>query len=76
MKIDNDDTNEVIEEMHRICKFQKDFNIGDVSECEYNDDSNSNKEESSYEKDNEIEQILLVFSYLLQEYNSKENYLL
>ena len=71
MKIDNDDINEVIEEMHRICKFQKDFN-----ECEYNDDSNSNKEESSYEKDNEIEQILLVFSYLLQEYNSKENYLL
>ena len=51
IKIDDEDTNEIIEEEHRRNKFDKEFDIGVVSECEYDDDSSFYKEESSDEED-------------------------
>ena len=44
MKVDSDDINEIIEEVHRKDKFDKQFDIGLMSECEYNEGSNNNKE--------------------------------
>ena len=38
MKIDDEDMNEVIEEIHRRDNFNKLFDIDVVSECEYDDE--------------------------------------
>ena len=43
--------NEIIEEVHSKDKFDKAFNIGVVSKCEYDDSSSNNEEESSDEED-------------------------
>lgn len=44
MKIDNDGINSIIEEVHITNNFEKEFDIAPIFECEYNEDSNSNKE--------------------------------
>ena len=46
IKIDDDDVREIIEEIYRSHKFEKEFNIGLISECE-NDESISEDEEES-----------------------------
>ena len=47
MKIDDDDLYARIEEVYRRDKFDKEFDIGLISECEYNEDSSEIEEESS-----------------------------
>ena len=46
MKIDDEDMREIIEEVYRRDKFDKEFDIGLISECE-GDGSNSEDEEES-----------------------------
>ena len=52
MKIDDDDIREIIEEVYRRDKFDKDFDIGLISECE-EDGSNSEDEEGSSGEDSD-----------------------
>ena len=64
MKVDDNDICEIIESVHRRDKFDIVFDIDIVSECEYNEGSSENEEESSGENDNkeydEIRQRLMV----------------
>ena len=46
MKIDDEDMNEIIEDVHKRDNFNKEFDIGVVSKCEYDDDSSNNEEKS------------------------------
>ena len=46
MKIDDDGVYARIEEVYRRDKFDKEFDIGLISECEYDEDVSKNKEES------------------------------
>ena len=50
MKIDDEDISEIIEEVYRRDKFDKEFDIGLISECE-EDGSNSEDEEESSDED-------------------------
>ena len=52
MKIDDDDICEIIEEVYRRDKFDKEFDIGLISECE-EDGSNSEDEEESSGEDSD-----------------------
>jgi len=52
MKIDDDDICEIIEEVYRRDKFDKEFDIGLISECE-EDESNSEDEEESSGKNSD-----------------------
>ena len=52
MKIYDHDIYEIIEEVQRRDKFDKDFDSGVISECEYNKDSSENEERSSGESNN------------------------
>ena len=47
MKIYDDDVCEIIEEVYRRDKFDKEFNIGLISECEDDERISEDKEESS-----------------------------
>ena len=47
MKIDDDDVFEIIAEVHRRDKFDKEFNIGLIFECEYDENTRENEEKSS-----------------------------
>ena len=49
MKIDDNDVCEIIEEGHRRDKFDKDFDIGLISECEENENNSEDEEETSGE---------------------------
>ena len=53
MKIYDHDIYEIIEEVQRRDKFDKDFDTGVISKCEYNKDSSENEERSSGESNNE-----------------------
>ena len=53
MKIDDDGICEIIEQVHRRDKFDKEFDIRLISECEYDEDSSENKVEGSGESNNE-----------------------
>ena len=44
MKVNNDDTTEIIEEVYSRYKFDKEFYIGIISECKNDEDSSSNEE--------------------------------
>ena len=61
MKIDDDDVCEIIKEMYRRDKLNKEFDIGLISECEYDEDISENEEESSGD---ELESSLLVFTFV------------
>ena len=50
MKIDDEDIKEIIEEVYRRDKFDKEFDIGLILECE-EDGSNSEDEEESSDED-------------------------
>ena len=50
MKIDDEDIREIIEEVYRRDKFDKEFDIGLISECE-EDGSNSEDEEEISSED-------------------------
>ena len=52
MKIDDDDICEIIKEVYRRDKFDKEFDIGLISECE-EDGSNSEGEEESSGEDSD-----------------------
>ena len=52
MKIDDDDICEIIEAVYRRDKFDKEFDIGLISECE-EDGSNSEDEEESSGEDSD-----------------------
>ena len=52
MKIDDEDVKEIIEEVYRRNKFDKEFDIGLISECE-EDGSNSEDEEESSDEDSD-----------------------
>ena len=52
MKIDDEDIKEIIEEVYRRDKFNKDFDIGLISKCE-EDGSNSEDEEESSDEDSD-----------------------
>ena len=52
MKIDDDDVCEIIEEVYRRDTFDKEFDIGLISECE-EDGSNSEDEEESSGKNSD-----------------------
>ena len=47
MKIDDDDICEIIEEVYRRDKFDKEFDIGLISECKNDESISEDKEESS-----------------------------
>ena len=47
MKIDDDDVCEIIEEVYRRDKFDKEFNIGLISECEDDENISEDEEECS-----------------------------
>ena len=49
IKIDDDDICEIIEEVYRRDKFDKEFDIGLISECEEDGSNSEDKEESSGE---------------------------
>ena len=49
MKIDDEDIKEIIEEVYRRDKFDKEFDIGLISECEENGSNSEDEEESSDE---------------------------
>ena len=75
MKVDDNDICEIIESVHRRDKFDIVFDIDIVSECECNEGSSENEEESSGENDNkeydEIRQRLMAVIFLLYEYYSE-----
>ena len=75
MKIDDNDECEIIEEVYRRDKFDKEFDIGMISECEYDEKSSEDEKWSSGESNNEdgdeLRQILLVVAFLLYEYDSE-----
>ena len=52
MKIDNDDICKIIEKVYRRDKFDKEFDIGLISECE-EDESNSEDEEETSGEDSD-----------------------
>ena len=52
MKIDDEDVKGIIEEVYRRDKFDKEFDIGLISECE-EDGSNSEDEEESSDEDSD-----------------------
>ena len=43
---DDDDVYDIIEEVYRRENFDKEFDIGLISDCEYDEDVSKNKEES------------------------------
>ena len=47
MKIDDNNVCEIIEEVYRRDQFDKEFNIGLISECEDDESIRENEEESS-----------------------------
>ena len=49
MKIDDEDISEIIEEVYRRDKFDKEFDIGLISECEEDGSNSEDEEESSGE---------------------------
>ena len=49
MRIDDDDICEIIEEVYRRDKFDKEFDIGLISECEEDGSNSEDEEESSGE---------------------------
>ena len=62
MKIDDDDICDIIEEVYRRDKFDKEFDIGLIYEC-WEDRSNSeDEEESSGEDSDKVYWCLLLFS--------------
>ena len=52
MKIDDDDVCEIIKQVYRRDKFDKEFDIGLIFECE-EDGSNSEEEEESSDEDSD-----------------------
>ena len=52
MKIDDEDIKEIIEEVYRRDKFDKEFDIGLISECE-EDGSNTEDEKESSDEDSD-----------------------
>ena len=52
MKIYDDDVCEIIEEVYRRDKFDKEFNIGLISDCEDDESISEDKEESSADDTN------------------------
>ena len=52
MKMDDEDIREIIEQVYRRDKFDKEFDIGLISECE-EDGSNSEDEEESSGEDSD-----------------------
>ena len=53
MKINANNICDIIEEVHRRDKFDKEFDIGLTSECKYDEDSSENEEDSSGKSNNE-----------------------
>ena len=53
MKIDDDGICEIIKKVHRRDNIDKEFIIGLISECEYDEDSSENKVGGSGESNNE-----------------------
>ena len=49
MEIDDEDMREIIEEVYRRDKFDKEFDIGLISECEEDGSNSEDEEESSDE---------------------------
>ena len=47
MNIDDDDIYEIIEEVYRRDKFDKEFNVGLISKCEDDESISEDEEESS-----------------------------
>ena len=47
IKIDDDDVCGIIEEVYKRDKFEKEFNIGLISECKYDERNSEDEEESS-----------------------------
>ena len=47
MKMDDNDVCDVIEEVHRRDKFNKEYDVRLISECEYDKDTSENEEEIS-----------------------------
>ena len=70
MKVDDNDECEIIEEVYR-----REFDIGMIFECEYDEKSSEGEEWSSGESNNEdgdeLRQILLVVTFILYEYDSE-----
>ena len=52
MKMDDEDIREIIEQVYRRDKFDKEFDIGLILECE-EDESNSEDEEESSNEDSD-----------------------
>ena len=67
MKIDDNDVCEIIEDVHKWDKLDKEFDISLISECEYDEDTSENEEESSgtinSEENDELWQYLLVVKF-------------
>ena len=53
MQINDKDICEIIEEVHRRYKLDKELDIGLISQCQYDEISSENEEESSGESNNE-----------------------
>ena len=68
MKIDDDDICEIIEEVYRRDKFDKEFDIGLISECEEDGINSEDGEESSGE---DPDLSLLVFTFVIYYYDTK-----
>ena len=47
MKMDDNDVCDVIEDVHRRDKFNKEYDVRLISECEYDKDTSENEEEIS-----------------------------
>ena len=52
MKMDDEDIREIIEQVYRRDKFDKEFDIGLISECEEDGSNSEDEEESSGEDSN------------------------
>ena len=63
MKINNDDIDETIEEVHKRDKQHKHGDLSLISNYEYNKDSSSNEEESNQCQNDEREQSLLAVAF-------------
>ena len=68
MKIDDDEACEIIEEVYRRDKFDKEFDIRLISECEDDERISEDEEESSVD---DTHLSLLVFTFVLYYYDTK-----
>ena len=50
VKIDDEDMNKIIEDVHRRDEFDKDFDIGVACRCKYYDDSSNNEQTNNKEE--------------------------